>query len=63
MIDHGHGFDQQTVQFSEYGLGFWQMYVADYLGGEFRVSSQPGFGAVVTATIPVIPLRTEHYAE
>jgi hypothetical protein len=44
-------------------LGFWRTYVADYLGGEFRVSSQPGFGAVVTATIPVIPLRTEHYAE
>jgi signal transduction histidine kinase len=63
IIDHGQGFDRLNVPFSEYGLGFWQMYVCDYLSGEFGVSSQPGFGTVVTATIPVIPARTDHYAE
>lgn len=63
VIDHGQGFDTKTIPFSEYGLGFWQTHIIDYLGGEFSVSSQPGFGAVVTATIPVIPLRTNQYAE
>ncbi len=63
VIDHGQGFEPQLDQFSEYGLGFWQTYISDYLSGEFRVSSQPGFGTVVTATIPVIPPRKDHYAE
>ncbi len=63
VIDHGQGFDPQIDQFSEYGLGFWQTYISEDLNGEFRVSSQPGFGTVVTATIPVIPPRKEDYAE
>lgn len=63
VIDHGQGFDPHIDQFSEYGLGFWQAYISDDLNGTFRVSSQPGFGTVVTATIPVIPPRKHDYAE
>jgi nitrate/nitrite-specific signal transduction histidine kinase len=63
IIDHGQGFYPQIDQFSEYGLGFWQTYISDELNGTFRVSSQPGFGTVVTATIPVISPRKDDYAE
>ena len=63
VIDHGQGFEPQIDQFSEYGLGFWQTYISDNLNGTFRVSSQPGFGTVVTATIPVIPSRKDDDAE
>jgi signal transduction histidine kinase len=60
VIDHGKGFDRQAQPFSEYGLGFWQAYIGRYLAGAFEVSSQPGYGAVVWAKIPVIPPRIEH---
>lgn len=63
IIDHGQGFDLSAHPFSQYGLGFWQTYLIQHLGGTFNVSSQPGFGTVVSATIPVIPTRTESYVE
>ncbi len=63
VIDHGQGFDRDAQPFSEYGLGFWQSYIVQRLGGTFAVSSQPGFGTVVTAVIPIIPARIEYYAE
>lgn len=61
VIDHGRGFDPQTAVFSEHGLGFWQHYIREQLQGVFRVVSQPsGFGTVVEAQIPIIPMRSEH---
>ncbi|MEJ2747430.1 MAG: ATP-binding protein [Anaerolineae bacterium] len=63
IIDHGQGFDLEAHPFSQYGLGFWQTHIVQHLGGTFNVSSQPGFGAVVSATIPVIPARMDSYVE
>ncbi len=54
VIDHGYGFDRKNQHFSEHGLGFWQNYIVDHLGGEFRVASQLGFGTVVTGKIPIL---------
>lgn len=61
VIDHGQGFDREERPFSPYGLGYWQSYVTQHLGGHFRVSSQPGFGTVINARIPVIPTRSSPY--
>ncbi len=60
VIDHGKGFDLKTHPFSQHGLGFWQQYIMEHLTGDFHVSSQPGYGTVVNACIPVIPARVEH---
>ena len=54
VIDHGYGFDRNNQPFSEHGLGFWQNYIVEHLGGEFRVASQLGFGTVVTGKIPIL---------
>lgn len=59
VIDHGVGFDCRNRPFSEHGLGFWQHYVEDRLAGVFTVSSQPGYGTVINACIPVIPAKVE----
>lgn len=53
VIDHGCGFDRKKQSFSSHGLGFWATHLP-HLGGEFRVASQPGFGTVVTARLPVL---------
>ena len=58
IIDHGQGFDREEQPFSPYGLGYWQSHITQHLGGHFRVSSQPGFGTVINARIPVIPSRS-----
>jgi signal transduction histidine kinase len=55
VIDHGQGFEKGERPFSPYGLGYWQSYISHHLGGQFEVSSQPGFGTVINAQIPVIP--------
>lgn len=59
VIDHGVGFDCRNRPFSEHGLGFWQHYVENHLAGAFTVSSQPGYGTVINACIPVIPAKVE----
>jgi two-component sensor histidine kinase len=57
VLDHGQGFDPATTPFSALGLGYWQSMITGHLGGAFRVSSEPGHGAVVVAEIPLIPAR------
>jgi nitrate/nitrite-specific signal transduction histidine kinase len=59
IIDHGCGFEQAARPFSPYGLGYWQQYVKNQLGGDFHVSSQPGFGTVINVQIPILPTRSE----
>ncbi len=57
VIDHGEGFDKEERPFSRYGLGYWQQYITQQLGGFFQVSSQPQYGTVINAQIPVISVR------
>ncbi|MCB8944806.1 MAG: hypothetical protein H6658_13745 [Ardenticatenaceae bacterium] len=59
VIDHGCGFDKGERPFSPYGLGYWHTHITQYLGGQFQVSSQPGFGTVINAHIPVIPTSSK----
>jgi hypothetical protein len=62
ILDHGCGFERWERPFSPYGLGYWQAYITQRLGGVFQVSSQPKFGTVINAQIPVIPVRSSAHA-
>ncbi len=61
VIDHGKGFDLYSHSFSDHGLGFWQSFIVHHLAGSFEVSSQPGFGTVVRAEIPIIPVKAKDH--
>jgi signal transduction histidine kinase len=55
VIDNGKGFDMATSQASTHGL-IGMRYRIESQGGRLRVTSRPGEGTLVEATLPAVPL-------
>ena len=52
VIDNGKGFDMATIAASTHGL-LGMRYRVETQGGRLRVTSRPGEGTLVEATLPV----------